>query len=154
MVNSQLVEQKEQNMQAVRTYLFKNCQQGIDAGGLADSEVGKRLGIDWQKAKRYLDQIEKENLLHAKKFGNTVAYFPNGKALEDTHPHKITLGAHIDLYLDNFPGPYGKPFMRLAQKRDGQMIGSVIIPLEKLSEFTDKFSHLSQELKKLKSKEN
>ena len=150
MVNQILVEKKEVKIQKLRNYLFTHCQEGIDANGLVSSEIGKKLGLDWQKAKRYLEEIERENLLHGKNYGNTRVYIPNGKKIGEKHPHKIEIGPHLSLYLDNFPGPYGKPFMRLAQKRNGQMAGSIIIPLDKISEFKDKFSNLSNQLKSLK----
>ena len=149
MANQELIEEKKESLQELRTYLFTHCQEGIDANGLANSEFGQKLKLDWQKAKRYLDEIERENLVHGKNFGNTRVYVPNGKHIGEFHPHKIEISPYQDLYLDNFPGPYGKPFMRLAQKREGQIMGSVIIPLDKIDEFSDKFAQLSKQLRKL-----
>ena len=150
MANVELIEQKEKKLQEIRTFLFTKCQKGIDAKRFSESEIGQKLKLGWQKAKRYLEQMKKENLVHTETFGNTVIYFPNGKPIKDKHPHHIEISKDMNLWLDNFPGSFDRPFMRLALKKGSQVIGSVIIPVDKVEEFIDKFSSLSDKLKELK----
>jgi hypothetical protein len=150
MANINKIQEKESVLQEIRIYLFTKCQSGIDANGLVNSDFGKKLSLDWQKAKRYLEEIEKENLVHVTNFGNTKVYYPNGKRIGEFHPHEIDISQNTKLYMDNFPGPFGKPFIRLAQKRNGQLIGSVIIPEDNIDEFIKKIDGLSKSLKQLK----
>lgn len=142
--------EKQDTIQKIRSHLFNNCQSGIDANSLANSEFGTNLKLERQRTKRYLDEMERENLLHGKKFGNTVVYYPNGKAIEEKHPHQVNVDSHINLWLDYFPGTINRPFIRVAQKRDSDMMGSIIIPLDKMNEFLEKLNDLSKKQKSIK----
>jgi len=150
MTSHTLQQEKQDNIQKIRSHLFNNCQSGIDANSLANSEFGNSLRLDRQRTKRYLDEMEKENLVHGKKFGNTIVYYPNGKSINEEHPHKVEIGSHINLWLDYFPGTINRPFIRVAQKRDSDTIGSVIVPLDKMEEFLEKLKDLSRKQKRIK----
>lgn len=90
-----------------------------------------------------LERYMKIGRVHEEAYGNVNVYFLNGVG---EYQKRIAMDMNGELFVDVFTNPWGKPFIRVKQRRNGKDMGAIIVDKRSITELTETLEKMSPKI--------
>jgi len=124
----------------------------LNPNGITAPTIARSLGINATTIWRHLEKLTSTREGYKISYGKTTVYYPNGKMIHHFKKEDLILGdkAYSFFYVVN---NFGK-FMYLQEKKQdrlgaSEVVGGLIIPINKLGEFVNAIIESSKEITKI-----
>ncbi|MCE4598595.1 MAG: winged helix-turn-helix domain-containing protein [Desulfurococcales archaeon] len=119
--------------------------------GLTLIEIARRTGLSPATVKRHLEKLVSIGRVDVEFHRGSAIYRINGREL---YSETVELSKDHILYLDVFLNPWGRPYIRVKERKKDPYtgeyidIGAVIIDKDKIEEFIEKIKQLAKNIPK------
>ena len=118
----------------------------MNPNGVTLAQIITRVPFDRKTVSKHLEKLVAVNEAFTKSFGNTIAYYPNNRAIHPSSDEILSIGKKTFRFIliDN---PLGKAFYVQEVVRDAsgeEVKGGLIIPLSDLNEFMDEIKEFRE----------
>ena len=120
-------------------------------GGLTLIEISRLTGLSPATVKRHIEKLVAIGRVDVELHRGSTIYRLNGR---EQYTEKVEMGKDHVLYLDVFVNPWGRPYIRIKERKkdpytgDYIDMGAIIIDKDKTTEFIDKIRKLSRNIQK------
>jgi predicted ArsR family transcriptional regulator len=132
------MEEAEQTRKKIEVFLATAKR------GMTLTEIAENVGIPVSTAKRHLDRLASIGRVHIEAYRGFSLYKWNGK---EVYQDRVYLSENHVLFIDAMVNPWGKPFVRIKERKEGRDIGAIIIDEERVSDFIAKLDAISKNIK-------
>ena len=144
-MSRRLVEEGERNRKKIEMVLATSKKP------MTLSEIAEECSLPVSTVKRHLDMLASIGRVHIEHHRGSNLYRWNGK---EVYQDKVFLSDDHILFIDAMINPWGRPFIRVKERKYGKDIGAIIIDEKRIDEFIEKLQSISQNLQQYKGKSN
>ena len=132
-----LVREGERNRKKIEIVLAESERS------MTLSEIAEKANLPVSTTKRHLDILASTGMVHVEQYRGFNLYRWNGKEIRQD---KVSLSEEHILFIEAMKNSWGKPFIRIKERKYGKDVGAITIDEKHVDEFIAKLKSISEEI--------
>jgi len=134
----ELLELASENRKKVERFLATSGTRGLTL-----TEVARGAKLSESTVKRHLEKLISIGRVHVERHGPVNIYYWNG---DEVYQKRVRLSESHVLYVDMMINPWGKPFIRIKERKNDRDVGAVIVDARSVDELVEILKDMKKRL--------